>query len=474
MELVQALGQTRSLGAFYQAVHRETVRRISAPGFFISLYNRDSDEAKVVYYADQGEERVSGYAYPGSRSKAIRFGQPTLVRDRQNARGIFLIGEDDRRTARSGASAPLRHDGRVLGALSVQSYEEGAFDRHDLQVLSNIAHAAAAFLPNLLHVEEVERRRREAEAIEAVGRAVAGSLHLDRVVDEAAGAVGRLLGTGQAALWLLEGDTLKLAASRGDLSVAPAQELTVEGFTGQVLDGRAFQIVDEVEREEGLPAPLRDLFLSGSAVFVPLQTGERVLGMLCTASPRARRFRHDEATLLRRLGDQTALAVQNAQGHRAAHTLSVTDPLTGLPNRRLLQQHLEREVAAAHRGRLLSIVIFDLDNFKGYNDNEGHPAGDRILCRVARILDAESRAMNLVARFGGDEFVSVLSDTDVEGARLHAERVAERVAQDPELARHGLNLSYGAAAFGGEIQSVDALLQAADRAMFLQKDEKRT
>ena len=132
--------------------------------------------------------------------------------------------------------------------------------------------------------------------------------------------------------------------------------------------------------------------------------------------------------------------------------------------------HLDREVAAARRGRALVLVIYDLDGFKVYNDTLGHIEGDRALAVVGDILKAETRAMNLGARYGGDEFVSVLSDSDMKGAMYHAHRVQEKVAEHATFAQYGLTLSYGIAMFDPEsMRTPDDLIRAADSKLYSRK-----
>jgi diguanylate cyclase (GGDEF)-like protein len=167
--------------------------------------------------------------------------------------------------------------------------------------------------------------------------------------------------------------------------------------------------------------------------------------------------------VLQRLSSQACVALGNAR----LHALSLTDSLTGLPNRRRLQIHLDQEVAAALRGRPMSIVIFDIDNFKLYNDTFGHVAGDEVLIAIGRVLSAENRAMNVVARYGGDEFVSVLSETDIKGVRHFVERIHNRIAENETLGKLGISVSIGCAEFDpSTMASVNDILRAADAEMY--------
>jgi diguanylate cyclase (GGDEF)-like protein len=173
--------------------------------------------------------------------------------------------------------------------------------------------------------------------------------------------------------------------------------------------------------------------------------------------------------LLERLGFQASVAVANARLHEEVRALSLTDPLTGLPNRRHLDLFLEKEFAAARRGRKVAVMLFDLDSFKAYNDSAGHQAGDDALRAFANVLAAQTRAMNLAARFGGDEFVTVLTDSDRRGAVAHAQRVARSIDAHPLLGTIGLRATIGIATFLQRMGEPGDLIRAADLDMYRRK-----
>lgn len=157
--------------------------------------------------------------------------------------------------------------------------------------------------------------------------------------------------------------------------------------------------------------------------------------------------------------------------HRAreeAAALALTDELTGLPNRRYARLILEKEFEAARRGRALVVVLFDLDRFKDYNDVHGHAAGDEALQAFAHTLASTTRKMNVSARFGGEEFVSVVSSADIPGALVFTERVRTGLAQS-QPSRGRLTVSAGLAAYHSGMTSPDELLAAADRALYQAK-----
>jgi diguanylate cyclase (GGDEF)-like protein len=155
-----------------------------------------------------------------------------------------------------------------------------------------------------------------------------------------------------------------------------------------------------------------------------------------------------------------------------AESLAMIDELTGLPNRRLARRFLDMEVAAAQRGRRVTLVMFDLDNFKHYNDRHGHLAGDAALAAMGRSLVKNTRKMNLSARWGGEEFVSILSDTDSRCAQVFIRRVRDTLRATP-LPGGPVTFSAGIAEYGKGVATDDDLLDAADQAMYGAKSAGR-
>ncbi|MGW8264959.1 MAG: GGDEF domain-containing protein [Longimicrobiales bacterium] len=152
---------------------------------------------------------------------------------------------------------------------------------------------------------------------------------------------------------------------------------------------------------------------------------------------------------------------------RKAERLALTDQLTGIPNRRHAVVFVEAAFAAAQRGIPLSVVLFDADGFKSYNDNHGHLQGDEALKKIARVLTASTRRMNVTARWGGEEFVSLLSDTPVQGGLIFAERVLSEIHQ--AFPDGSVTLSAGLAQYAPGMDSPARLLAAADQAMYAAK-----
>lgn len=164
------------------------------------------------------------------------------------------------------------------------------------------------------------------------------------------------------------------------------------------------------------------------------------------------------------------------QGRLADET--VTDPLTGLRNRRYLERFLETETARANRyDASFSVAMLDLDHFKIYNDTHGHPAGDQVLTSVADILRSVVRDADVIVRYGGEEFTVVMPGGETEAARAVCERirasVEERTFQGEDVMPGGLTVSLGVASFPTHADSGEELIEAADQALYDAKERGR-
>lgn len=450
----------------YRAIHRAASLVMETDGFYVAVYDPSTDTATVVYWADRDEGHDATVSYPGSRSEVIRSGRPTLVEDRLESRSLMVLGEEEgRRPTRSAVSAPLVTAAGIAGAISAQSHRPGAYAEHDMEVLQAIADLAAAALERIrtgTGGDRTSAKAREARAGALEG--LVGLTDVEEVLEAAVEGSLAVVPADGAVFWLLDGNNAWAGAVRGES--APDRDFSVplvgEGAR-RLVEDREPLLLSDAPRSDLVPATLRSRIRARSALAVPAVAGGEVVGIVSVGAGSDRSFTSEETGALLRYAAAVARALQAARHTAHLESLSLADPLTGLPNRRHVELHLAREFAAARRGRDLSVVLFDVDNFRRYNDTLGRVAGDEVLRTLAEVLSAETRAMNLVARLGGDEFLAVLSDTPLEGARLHAERVEERVARHSGLGPHGITISTGVAAFSEEMGTPQDLMRAADR-----------
>jgi diguanylate cyclase (GGDEF)-like protein len=216
---------------------------------------------------------------------------------------------------------------------------------------------------------------------------------------------------------------------------------------------------------------------AGPAVFVPVRQREHGFGYLAVYRVRGgARFESEEVRLLMLMAGWLAMALENMRLAENIEKLAVTDDLTQVYNYRFLKTALRREIKRAGRfAQDLSLIMVDVDNLKAYNDRHGHLRGSFLLKEIAGLFSQQVRSWDLVAKYGGDEFTVILPQTGGEGAMVVAERLRAGVAQHAfPLARTGqITVSLGVARFPQDASDAPGLIQAADRALYVAKQQGR-
>jgi diguanylate cyclase (GGDEF)-like protein len=321
----------------------------------------------------------------------------------------------------------------------------------------------------------LRRKLARADVLALMIRAVNSSLDPERVGEEI---------VSQAGEWLPVPGWLVAAVDNS----GRIRALGVHGLTDP-LEASALAVGAAVMRSRGvftsadLSADRRmarvDVPAPVAAIGFPLECRGRTVGAVVglddAASAREPRFAAATLAALLSALEPGAIALDNALRVQRAEALSVTDDLTQLYNSRHLSQVLRHEAKRASRsGRPLSLLFIDLDGFKSVNDGHGHLAGSRALVEAAAVIRTSARETDVVARFGGDEFVVILPDTSSDGAMAVGDRVRERVAAHRFLELEGLSIaltvSVGVATLPDVSLSADGLIHAADDAMYWVKD----
>lgn len=260
---------------------------------------------------------------------------------------------------------------------------------------------------------------------------------------------------------------LPVKAKKGDL------------FDHWVLKNGQPLLVEQVGHDFRFSDPPADLAGRpvGAVLAVPLSTPNRLLGVLRLESVAAHGLGMEDLRMASIVGDLAALAIENGNLYGQMAHLAMTDDLTGLFVKNYLLKRLEDEISAARReGRPISVLLIDIDHFKGYNDSFGHSAGDKLLRQIGQALAHLMHSGDLAARFGGEEFICLLRECGLEQAIRRAEEIRVRVEATPVELRRTLaraTVSIGAAAFPQDGLDPLELLRAADRRLYLSKKAGR-
>jgi len=209
-----------------------------------------------------------------------------------------------------------------------------------------------------------------------------------------------------------------------------------------------------------------------AAIALPVFYGEQLYGILYVESSQPADFSEEEVLLLRTLADLIAGALHNALSFQKAQEQAITDGLTGVKTHRFFMEALSAEWKRSTRaGRSFALVLMDLDRFKFVNDFYGHLEGDLVLQRVGHILETNCRRSDVVARYGGDEFVILMPETNMEHARQLASKLRGWVSADPLLREKNISASFGIACYPLHGSSPQELIQVADASMYLSKHQ---
>jgi len=214
-----------------------------------------------------------------------------------------------------------------------------------------------------------------------------------------------------------------------------------------------------------------------SVLVLPLIRGDQVLGAVVLASSRPGQYPNEVREMLRVIGHQVGVSVQNARMYESMETRATTDGLTGLTNHRAFQERLSQLHNLSERaGQRYALILTDIDHFKSINDTYGHPVGDLVLKRVAALFRGRARKVDIVARYGGEEFVLVLPDTSGDGAVHFANQLREEIAACAMTCEHGtfkITISMGVAEYPSDDKNRLTLIEKADQALYYCKEHGR-
>lgn len=217
-----------------------------------------------------------------------------------------------------------------------------------------------------------------------------------------------------------------------------------------------------------------------SFIVVPLKEKEnRTIGILGVFSREGKTYSQRDLSLLNMISVPVSLIIENAELMEKTRILSITDGLTQLYNRRHFQETLQMAISEARKnGHVLSLAICDIDNFKFYNDRNGHLAGDRVLKDVSHLLKQNTKGSDIVGRYGGEEFIILFPQTSKE----NAERICENIRRNVEAAKfpfeefqpnRDLTISFGVSSFPSDAEDPEDLIRKADNALYEAKKRGR-
>jgi diguanylate cyclase (GGDEF)-like protein len=427
-------------------------RLLPATALLVARYDPEDDQASIVFRSDAMETTGAPASYPGPSCVAIRDRRPVLHLAGDPAAACSALGIDSR--DRPALAAPVLRDGAVIATITALGEPGSVYDAADLEFLAALADLLARG-PAFVGSEADRQFNTLADHV----LADVAALRTDDALDHATAAARELTGAAGTTLWIARaGGEFEVAHSTGlsqrrgeRIAPAPAVFRSLADATAPLRMG-----ADAGDDDD----PLAGMAKTRPTLVAPLIADGRVLGAL-TAGFDGREPARSAAGQLQRLAALASVAAAHARLHEQIGALALIDPLTGIPNRRHLGLYLEKEFAAARRGRRLTVLLFEIDDFEQYVRDKGRATADALLRAFGEVLVNQTRAMNLAARFDEYQFVVGLADADRRAGFIHASRIARALEAHALLGPTGIHASVGIASFSPRLKSFDDMLRGA-------------
>ena len=419
-----------------------------------------------------GEIPMKGMRIPldgdGIIRLAIKHDEPVIVPDVERDERYH----EPRPSIRSVIAVPLIGRKGPIGVINVESRKRAAFDGEDLEVLSALGNQLAITISSL-------RREESLSLIYAFGQQIAAASTVEQIVAGTLDFLSEQFGYQLSVIFLYdEQGRLAVAGERGPYGekgvevgwVIPAGQ----GIVNWVAQNKKCALVDDVRED---PRYYEAFFGTRSEIAVPIMFSEELYGVLNVESRVPGYFDEDDRRLLEVIANHLAIALSNLASKESLREQAIRDPLTGLYNRHYFNSIIEAEFSRSNRyNRPLTLMMIDLDGFRDVNNRLGHLKGDEILQQVARVLEESVRSADHVIRYGGDEFLVLMPETQQEAERV-TERLRERIGELPERAGIpdlSLGLSIGIYSHPpGEDRPLQEILEEVDRKMYADKRERQ-
>jgi diguanylate cyclase (GGDEF)-like protein/PAS domain S-box-containing protein len=451
----------------------------------------------VVSYKTPSDYRGTVLKYgEGAAGFVAATKKPLLIDDYRTWQGRAHVYDGDQ-PFRSVISVPMIWRDELIGVIHVLQFEEGrSFNQEHLELLSLFANQAAIAFENAEFVREIQVNARRMALLNDLTQVGISAPDLNHMLTRLVDRLGELFDANGAyiTLWDEERHVPIPSAAYGSVSDHYA-EIELEpgeaNMTTAVLQAGRVLVVEDTSKNSYVSPRIAALIPTLAVMGLPLIADGRKLGAAFISYDQPRQFSSTEISLGEQAGAQVAMAIVKAQSLEAEkqraeelkqinttiQQLAITDDLTGLYNRRGLAEFGRREVERALRfSRPLSAIMLDIDRFKLVNDRYGHPLGDIVLRQLSECCRGNVRTIDIVGRYGGEEFLILLPEADLSHAVQVAERLRQLLAeldvQTPQ-ADIRITVSAGVATLTPEVHTLEALIAQTDRELYRAKNAGR-
>jgi len=375
---------------------------------------------------------------------------------------------------------PIITGGQVNGVIAVL---DRIFPGEDLKIMNAFRDYLQLNLENHRLRKEISRKNKADKKLMSFidfSSSLATVSDREKLMDSLLEKTIQLLNAEQGSLMLLDHDTSELVveAKKGtdDIVQDKMRIRSDEGIAGLVLERGEPFLVEDIEKDPRVRQANRPRYKTKSFLSLPIKIEERLSGVLNISDKTGGGpFNRDDLRMAESFINNVSIAIEKSFLYRKAEELqklSITDPLTGIYNRRYLNRRLAEEITRYNRYKHpFSFMMLDLDKFKEYNDTYGHLAGDNLIRSLATVMENSLRTIDIAARFGGDEFVAIFPQTPKVDAIQITNRLKEKIDRElgDKYAEMPLSVSMGLATFPDDASSIMELIEKTDQALYLAK-----
>jgi diguanylate cyclase (GGDEF)-like protein/putative nucleotidyltransferase with HDIG domain len=474
-EIGRALSSTLDPDTLFETILTEIKNLFDVNHFCVALHEPARNEIKFEVEVRDGDvlpKRSRPFGGNHIIEHLMRTRQPILIRENyvEEMRKLGL----DTQNAHEGSfcGVPLLLYERPIGAMILQSPQERALDFGHLEMMRVLASEAVIALENARLFREERAKSRRLTLFNNISRNIITTLNPDEMLAKIAEELDQVLDYSHMGIGLLDypAKEIVIQAEAGKRKGALGRRLSFDGnVVGRVARTGQMAVVSyDAQHSTGEPV----LEGSDSAIALPIVYADQLHGVLYVETDRTADFPQEEILFLGTLADLISGALHNALTFQKAQEQAITDGMTGLKTHRFFMEALSGEWKRSTRaGRSFSLVLMDLDRFKFVNDFYGHLDGDLVLQRVGHILELNCRRSDVVARYGGDEFVILMPETDSEQSQQLASKLRSWICSDPVLREKNVTSSFGVATFPLNGSTPQELIQVADASMYLSKHQ---
>jgi diguanylate cyclase (GGDEF)-like protein len=370
---------------------------------------------------------------------------------------------------------PFINRGKTIGILALSRKKSGKYSVDDINLVENITNSVAMSLEKERYHGELVKREKELSVINRLTNIINSNLNIQDVYETFIEGLREVVDIDFATIGKVDNINLELTAlynkNNYPIHLGDTLKLQHSGLEWVILRKKCLIYPNSNSDDSGKLVNQLLSFGLESLVLVPLIHKNETVGILILGNSIKQGLSEEQVQFIEQVASQISTAVVNSQLYASAETRARIDELTGLYNRRHFDESIEKEIRRDFRyGNSFTLMMLDVDNFKNYNDTQGHIQGDKLLKNVAQVIRNSIREVDLGFRYGGDEFAVILPNSTIENAVVAAERVRKKIEKDMRDDGNWISVSIGLANWPSNGLVPQDVITAADRALYYAKN----